>query len=48
MDRGVHNMILVKYESGVRVGYKLVTLDYSGQMISVRNQKAKLQKTGDR
>ena len=31
--------ILVKYESGMTDGYKLVTFDSSGQLISVRNQK---------
>ena len=31
--------VLVKYESGMEEGYKLVTLDSSGQLISIRNQK---------
>lgn len=34
-----NDAILVKYESGMTDGYKLVTLDSNGQLISVRNQK---------
>ena len=31
--------IHVKYESGMTEGYKLVTLDSNGQLVSIRNQK---------
>ena len=35
------NTVLVKYESGMTNGYKLVTLDSSGEVLSIRNQRAK-------
>ena len=35
------NNILVKYESGMTNGYKLVTLNQTGEVISIRNQRSK-------
>ena len=35
------NTVLVKYESGMTNGYKLVTLDQSGEVLSIRNQRDK-------
>ena len=30
--------VLAKYKSGMEQGYKLVTLDITGQLLSIRNQ----------
>jgi len=35
------NNILVKYESGMTNGYKLVTLNQAGEVVSIKNQRSK-------
>lgn len=35
------NTIQVKYESGIADGYKLVTMDRNGEVLSIRNQQTK-------